>query len=143
MKINQESCRSMVKCVLFSFLLVVFLGCTRVHGMPDKPKIKNGDFSLVNIQSKWLLSRVEVGQFTTNTQGNRFKVFAQLANKSEELVVLEYQFHWFSVAGFGIAVQAQTWEQVLLRGNEVVTIEGFSPHVDAIKYKILLRRLGS
>lgn len=142
MNINQSSRQFMMKFVFVGLLSAVFFGCIHTNEIPDKPKVKNGDFSLVDIQSKWLANRIEVPQFTTGLRDNRLTVHTQLTNKSNEVVLLEYQFFWFSVAGFGISAQTSRWEQVLLQGNDTAMIDALSPHADATKYKVLLRRSG-
>jgi len=138
--INQSSRQFMMKFVPVGLLFVVFFGCAHNNEISDNPKIKNGGFSLVDIQSKWLANRIKVEQLTTGLRDNRLNVQAQLTNKSKEVVLLKYQFHWFSVTGFSFSVPTSRWEQVSLQGNDTAMIDALSPHEDATKYKILLQR---
>ena len=138
----------MVKKVLYVMMCAVFLAScppvtsSNIGGGQAMPK-EGGDYAYSNyvlINNRALLRDLQITDIKSRMVNGMMEVQVQVLNKSSRNFSFDYSFSWFDKDGFQVFGVDGHWNPIQVTGNEVKSLIGVAPKVEAQQFKVKIRK---
>jgi uncharacterized protein YcfL len=91
--------------------------------------------------SSRLSSHVQVEDIATVDVGGNTKGIVKIKSLSTAEQHLQYRFYWYDENGLEVDAKPSAWQQIMLRGKDVISLSGVSVSPQGTQFRIQISEL--
>ena len=88
-----------------------------------------------------LSSHIQVEDIATIDVGGNTKGIVKIKSLYTGQQHLQYRFYWYDDNGLEVSAKPSAWQQIILRGNDVISLSGVSVSPQGTQFRIQISEL--
>ena len=130
--------RSLLSAAVVAAGLAGLFGCKNTSGTIVKTDHASGD-SMIIAENARLAHRVKVVQTTYDEVNSLKRVHITLKSENNKRLRVDYRICWFDANGMELDPQTKTYRNLILEGQDEVTVTGTANNPSAVSSKLRVR----
>ena len=134
--------KNIVASATLGLLLITVTGCVSMSTGGMEVSFRENGSAQVRIDDGFFRQHVEIEEAKSNrTEFGFLSASVLVRNKLDKDFPIQYKFLWFDANGMEVLPAGRAWEQTIVHGGELISLQATAPDTAVVKYIVRLRRI--
>lgn len=134
--------KSIVIVAILVLFTIPFTGCVSTSTGGMEVSLRENESAQVRVDDGFFRQHVEIEAARSNrTEFGFLSASVLVRNKLDKDFSFQYKFVWFDGNGMEVLPAGRAWEQTIIHGGELVSLQATAPDSAVVKYTVRLRRI--